>query len=61
MQRLEVSGAVRHIYIYVIRRQRVNRLSENCEESSPSCDLPISVQTLYESTDYCKLMTEIHQ
>jgi hypothetical protein len=24
MQHLEVSGAVRHIYIYVIRRQRVN-------------------------------------
>jgi hypothetical protein len=24
MQRLEVSGAVRHIYMYVIRRQRVN-------------------------------------
>jgi hypothetical protein len=24
MQRLEVSGAVRHIYIYVVRRLRVN-------------------------------------
>jgi hypothetical protein len=23
MQRLEVSGAVRHIYIYIVRRQRV--------------------------------------
>jgi hypothetical protein len=25
MQVLEVSGAVRHIYIYVVRRQRVNK------------------------------------
>jgi hypothetical protein len=26
MQRLEVSGAVRHIYIYVIRRLKVKRV-----------------------------------
>jgi hypothetical protein len=29
MQRLEVSGAVRHIYIYVIRRLKVNFFPEN--------------------------------
>ena len=28
MQRLEVSGAVRHIYIYVVRRLKVNGLRE---------------------------------
>jgi hypothetical protein len=27
MQRLEVSGAVRHIYIYVIRRRRVKKIN----------------------------------
>jgi hypothetical protein len=32
MQRLEVSGAVRHIYIYVIRRLKVNsHLKPNTE------------------------------
>jgi hypothetical protein len=25
MQRMEVSGAIQHIYIYVVRRQRVKR------------------------------------
>jgi len=29
MQHLEVSGAVRHIYIYVVRRLKVNK---NCTE-----------------------------
>jgi hypothetical protein len=30
MKRLEVSGAVRHIYIYVIRRQKVNGIATYC-------------------------------
>ena len=30
MQHLEVSGAVRHIYIYVIRRLRVNHINRLC-------------------------------
>jgi hypothetical protein len=30
MQRLEVSGAVRHIYIYVIRRLKVNETGASC-------------------------------
>jgi len=28
MQQLEVSGAVRHIYIYVIRRLKVNKVPD---------------------------------
>jgi len=35
MQHLEVSGAVRHIYIYVIRRLKVNTIrspdDEHCD------------------------------
>ena len=33
MQHLEVSGAVRHIYIYVIRRLRVNLMTRQNVEN----------------------------
>jgi hypothetical protein len=37
MQRLEVSGAVRHIYVYVIRRLKVNWLVFVTERNCVYC------------------------
>ena len=41
MQHLEVSGVVRHIYIYVIRRLKVN-VSEMCDYIKKNCCLELS-------------------
>jgi hypothetical protein len=58
MQRLVVNGAVRHIYIYVIRRLRVKLLSLTCSVLGPLCSVNSPVSAMDTHFVCCTIRTE---